>query len=75
MTAGEAPSTFAKYQERGGVFERFRDLEFFRSFANQQGTWSPDMERRDRHRTGDPVCGGGGDPASSVDESSTEAKE
>ena len=24
---------FAKYLERRGVFERFRDLEFFRSFA------------------------------------------
>ena len=24
---------FAKYLERQGVFERFRDLEFFRSFA------------------------------------------
>ena len=24
---------FAKYLKRGGVFERFRDMDFFRSFA------------------------------------------
>lgn len=39
---------FAKYLERRGVFERFRDLEFFRSFAVNKElgvlTWGDEID-------------------------------
>ena len=39
---------FAKYLERRGVFERFRDLEFFRSFAINEElgvlTWGNEID-------------------------------
>lgn len=39
---------FAKYLERPGVFERFRDLEFFRSFAINRElgvlTWGDEID-------------------------------
>lgn len=39
---------FAKYLKRRGVFERFRDLEFFRSFAINKGlgvlTWGNEID-------------------------------
>ena len=39
---------FAKYLERRGVFERFRDLEFFQSFAINKElgilTWGNDID-------------------------------
>ena len=39
---------FAKYLERRGVFERFRDLEFFRSFAINKElgvlTWGDEID-------------------------------
>lgn len=37
---------FAGYLERRGVFERFRDLEFFRSFTEELGvlTWGGEIE-------------------------------
>ena len=59
---------FAKYLERRAVFERFRDLEFFRSFAIKKRAWGPDVGQRDRHSTGDLVCGGYRDPSSRMDE-------
>ncbi|MDE2998032.1 MAG: DUF2442 domain-containing protein [Gemmatimonadota bacterium] len=39
---------FAKYHERGGVFERFRDLEFFRNFKINKElgvlTWGDEID-------------------------------
>ena len=55
---------FAKYLERRGVFERFRDLEFFRSFAINKELGVLTWGRRDRHSTGDLVCRGYRDPSS-----------
>jgi hypothetical protein len=39
---------FAKYAERGGVFERFRDMEFFLSFSVNKElgtlTWADEID-------------------------------
>jgi hypothetical protein len=39
---------FSKYAERGGVFERFKDIEFFRNFSvnDELGTitWGKDVD-------------------------------
>jgi uncharacterized protein DUF2442 len=39
---------FSRYAQRGGVFERFRDLEFFRRFEVNQElgvlTWEGDVD-------------------------------
>jgi Protein of unknown function (DUF2442) len=39
---------FSKYLERGGVFERFKDIEFFRSFSVNEElgilTWGDEVD-------------------------------
>ena len=57
---------FSKYLERRGVFERFRDIEFFRNFVVNKElgilTWNNEIDIA-------PKCGGYRDRPSSMDES------
>ena len=59
---------FARYRERRGVFERFRDLEFFRSFTVNKElgvlTWGDEIDIAPET----PVCGSHGDGSSRLDE-------
>lgn len=64
---------FARYLRRGGVFERFKDIEFFRSFTINRElgvlTWGDEIdiapETLYAEATGTPLpawTGAGGDP-------------
>jgi hypothetical protein len=70
---------FAKYLKRGGIFERFGDVDFFRTFAINEElgvlTWGDEIdiapERLYAEATGTPLPGWAGKKVKSVSNKST----
>lgn len=59
---------FARYLERRGFVRAIPGSRVLWELHRQQGAWGLDVWRRDRHCTGNPVCGSQGDGSSGLDE-------
>ena len=60
---------------RGEVYLSGSGILSFPELRYQQGAWRSDVGKRDRHSTGDLVCGGYRDSSFGVDESGEKASE